>query len=94
MLDVLMGSVYKALMDKFIRDIFDHDIDIWWENLVWAIGVLLILFYNVDIDVVVVVFSSGLDGEISALGVVEVAIVGVFIGVTKEYTLHIEGAEV
>ena len=47
-----------------------------------------------DIDVVVVVFSSGLDGEISALGVVEVAIVGVFIGVTKEYTLHIEGAEV
>ena len=62
--------------------------------MVWAIGVLLILFYNVDIDVVVVVFSSGLDGEISALGVVEVAIVGVFIGVTKEYTLHIEGAEV
>ena len=44
-----------------------------------------------DINIVNVVFDTVLDGEIASLGIVEGARAESLMGVTKEYTINIEG---
>ena len=64
-----MVSVSELMMDELSRDIVAHDIDVWWEKVVWTIQIWLILFDNLDINVVKIVFAGSIDSEIAAFGV-------------------------
>ena len=85
----LMGSVSKSLMGGFIIVFVYPDFDNWLNNVVHTIRFWLILLYNVCINVVKVVFVSGLDGESMALVVVEGAELEVFVGGTKEDVIQL-----
>ena len=85
----LMGSVSKSLMGVFIIVVVYPDFDNWLNNVVHIIRFWLILLENVYINVVKVVFVSGLYGESTALGVVEGAEWEGFVGGTKEDVIQL-----
>ena len=57
----------------------------------WNIRVWLILFDNVDINIVEVVFDSSIEGKITALGVIKGAVWEGIMGGTTYYTIKLEG---
>ena len=77
-------------MDELSIEIVDHSTDFWRNKLVWNRRVWLILFDNMEINVVKVVSNSCFDDENVALRVEEGEIWESFMGVPKEATIKFQ----
>ena len=58
-----MESMYKVMMDKLSREILACDNYSWVKNAVWTLNLPLIIFDDVEIDLVQVVFASCFGGK-------------------------------
>ena len=84
LLDALMVSVPKLLVDEFIIEVVAHYFDTFCKKEILTNRVCLTILDDVDIDTIKVVCVSGVGSESVLLVVIEGEGREVFVGYTKE----------